>query len=216
MILNDNKILTMLMKGKGFEHKGEYDTTAIYENTHQRIDCVSYGGSTYYCKMTTTAGILPTNTNYFGILANSGEKGKDGYQPIDAYPIGSIYLTVETTTTGIISPASFLGGTWEQIKDRFLLGAGDTYAAGSEGGSADAVIVAHKHSFKMSNDGVGSNGYIQMTKGSAEYVQSSPIANTVDLNDQDITEDGVGKNMPPYLTVYMWKRVAQGVDYASI
>lgn len=34
------------------------------------------------------------------------------------------------------SPATLFGGTWVQLKDRFLLSAGDTYTAGNTGGSA--------------------------------------------------------------------------------
>ena len=34
------------------------------------------------------------------------------------------------------SPASFVGGTWSALTDRFLLGAGDTYEIGTTGGSA--------------------------------------------------------------------------------
>lgn len=49
-----------------------------------------------------------------------------------AYPVGSIYMSVNAT-----SPADlFHMGTWERLKDKFLLGAGDTYAAGSAGGAA--------------------------------------------------------------------------------
>ena len=47
------------------------------------------------------------------------------------YPIGSIYMSVNN-----VSPASFLGGTWEAIQDRFLLAAGSSYSAGSTGGEA--------------------------------------------------------------------------------
>ena len=65
------------------------------------------------------------------------------------YPIGAIYLSVSAT-----NPAILFGGKWEQIKDRFLLAAGDTYAIGTTGGD-----IAHN-------------------------------------------------NMPPYLTVYIWERVA--------
>lgn len=47
------------------------------------------------------------------------------------YPVGAIYMSVVST-----SPATLFGGTWEQLKDRFLLGAGDTYTAGNTGGAA--------------------------------------------------------------------------------
>ena len=48
------------------------------------------------------------------------------------YPVGAIYMSTVST-----SPATlFGGGTWVQIKDRFLLSAGDTYTAGSTGGAA--------------------------------------------------------------------------------
>lgn len=50
---------------------------------------------------------------------------------IDAmYPVGSIYMSVNN-----VSPATFFGGTWEQITDRFLLCAGSNHAAGTTGGA---------------------------------------------------------------------------------
>lgn len=51
------------------------------------------------------------------------------------YPVGSIYIG--TTNT---DPATMFGGTWTQIKDKFLLSSGDTYPAGSTGGTATATI----------------------------------------------------------------------------
>ena len=47
------------------------------------------------------------------------------------YPIGSIYMSVNN-----VDPATIFGGTWEQIKDKFLLASGDTYAQGATGGEA--------------------------------------------------------------------------------
>ena len=47
------------------------------------------------------------------------------------YPIGSVYISVNST-----NPQSLFGGTWVQLKDRFLLGAGDTYINGNVGGEA--------------------------------------------------------------------------------
>ena len=48
------------------------------------------------------------------------------------YPVGSIYISAAST-----SPATLFGGTWEQIKDTFLLAAGDTYTAGETVGEAE-------------------------------------------------------------------------------
>lgn len=74
------------------------------------------------------------------------------------YPVGSIYMSVSST-----DPGTIFGGTWERIKDRFLLAAGDTYTAGNTGGAASTAytpagtvggtsliqeqIPAHSHSF---------------------------------------------------------------------
>jgi hypothetical protein len=92
-------------------------------------------------------------------------KGKDvGGVDKDAllemiYPVGSIYMSVNE-----VSPATFLGGTWERIKDKFLLSSGDTYGAGSTGGEAthkltaeESGIPAHKHDASYS----GADFYIR-------------------------------------------------------
>lgn len=67
--------------------------------------------------------------------STSGTNKDDGSKKLvtydDVYPIGSIYMSTSST-----SPASMFGGTWTQIKDRFLLAAGDTYAAGKTDGYA--------------------------------------------------------------------------------
>lgn len=70
------------------------------------------------------------------------------------YPIGSIYLSVNST-----SPQQLFGGEWEQIKDKFLLSAGDTYSGGSEGGEAEHILTidempSHNHNlYKNGTDG---------------------------------------------------------------
>ena len=127
------------------------------------------------------------------------------------YPVGSIY----TTTSDNVSPALTFGGTWEQIKDVFLLAAGDTYAAGSTGGSADAVVVLHDHIEYGTNTG-GTDDYkmAYISDTGTDYgVYYEPDGATVGskgvfVRTADAGVDGTGKNMPPYLTVYMWKRIA--------
>jgi hypothetical protein len=112
----------------------------------------------------------------------------------NVYPVGCIYVSVNEA-----SPAMLFGGTWEKIKDRFLLASGDTYAVGETGGSADSIIVAHNHTF-TTLEGSGGGDYPQpsATSGFTNYLSSET---------QSTGESGVGKNMPPYFVVNVWKRV---------
>lgn len=120
-----------------------------------------------------------------------------GSGDIKSYPVGSIYLSISST-----KPASLFGGRWEQIKDVFLLAAGNTYAAGSTGGSANAVVVEHKHTFATL---VASDlGGAYSSPATANHY--SEIRQSADTNTTGV--DGTGKNMPPYLVVYAWKRIA--------
>ena len=56
------------------------------------------------------------------------------------YPVGTLYHT----TASAFDPAAAWGGTWERIKDRFLLAAGTAYAGGSTGGEATHKLTAQE------------------------------------------------------------------------
>ena len=120
------------------------------------------------------------------------------------YPINSIYMSVGDT-----SPASFLGGTWEKIKDKFLLSSGDTYTNGDTGGSADAVVVAHGHSYKAVTTLATSHTHNnfqnhQIAVAPDNVYWEGPYENGI----YQTGVDGTGKNMPPYLVVNVWKRIS--------
>ena len=117
------------------------------------------------------------------------------------YPVGSIYMSVNST-----NPANLFGGTWTQLKDRFLLGAGSTYSNGSTGGSATqrlsaANLPSHTHpQYVATNGGSTSanldyNGWVSNGKAVAQGI---PTGATGQGTTFDI--------MPPYLVVYMWQR----------
>ena len=113
------------------------------------------------------------------------------------YPIGSIYMSMNGT-----NPATLFGGTWEQLKDRFLLGAGNTYSAGSTGGETThkltiAEMPSHMHHMKVAG---GGNLYDGVTIGPGAYTSNE--------NTSEEGDDQPHNNMPPYLAVYMWKRTA--------
>ena len=79
----------------------------------------------------------------------------------ELFPIGSIYINVNTT-----NPGTIFGGTWEQIKDKFLLCSGSTYNNGSSGGQASVTLStanmpAHTHTRGTMNitGGISSIGH---------------------------------------------------------
>lgn len=131
-----------------------------------------------------------------------------------AYPVGSIYMSVNET-----SPAELFGGTWEQLKDRFLLAAGDTFQAGSTGGEAQHTLTvdempSHNHKIKLFTglSGVASTSQdtIAGKPLSSKWDENAAFSSDIN-NEQPISTTGGGSphnNMPPYLAVYMWKRIA--------
>ena len=123
-----------------------------------------------------------------------------GYSDIAAYPVGAIYISTVST-----SPASLFGGTWEQLKDRFLLGAGNTYSAGSTGGEAAHTLTvdempSHSHEVRCVRYNAGAGPYVT-GNGTLKYVHET-------FSTYSSGGDKPHNNMPPYFAVYMWQRVA--------
>ncbi len=165
-----------------------------------------------------TARALPVfdwNHDNFNINGDLTINGKTFLDLV--YPIGSVY-----TSTVDTSPASMFGGTWEQIEDRFLLAAGNTYTAGTTGGEAEHTLSinempSHFHwfpgeggSFTVSwGRTYGQNVTVHGASAIAQATQGNDIA--IDQgNFWGTNSTGGGQahnNMPPYLTVYMWKRI---------
>lgn len=107
---------------------------------------------------------------------------------------------------------------WEQdFKDRFPLGAGDTYTAGSMGGEATHTLTAnempsHSHdrivcqSYCLGDKGLPVNGTAQ----SAAVIMSNGQYNQT-IGYYGTTPSGgsaAHNNMPPYKAVRMWTRTA--------
>ena len=132
-----------------------------------------------------------------------------GTVKLSAYPLGSIYIS-----TAEINPASLFSGTWEKIKDKFLIGASDTYRLGDDGGSPDAVVVEHFHSGIYYNTNVEKDRQIRPEIGTESLVNGFVVANagkSANTTSSFVTgnagESGVGKNLPPYLAVNIWRRI---------
>lgn len=135
------------------------------------------------------------------------------------WPVGSIYTSRHST-----SPAVLFGGTWERIKDTFILAAGDTYVAGSEGGESEHLLTEEElpaiygsfRSYDVYNldntDAAlhitGVFSYDESESYGTTTNMSSGKSDTVRKIHMNIGGDKPHNNMPPYLVVYVWERIA--------
>ena len=120
------------------------------------------------------------------------------------YPVGTVYISANST-----SPASLFGGTWESIGGRFLLGADAIYTAGSTGGEAAHTLTVDE--MPSHNHGVGLNDSGSTTSSGLSQLYTNTYRTYSDTIGEMILKTGGSKphnNMPPYLAVYMWKRVS--------
>jgi microcystin-dependent protein len=107
------------------------------------------------------------------------------------------------------------GGTWERIKDRFLLAAGDSYTAGDTGGEATHTLTTSEipdlGTFVALNwsDQVHHTTGIFKNGGMKTQDRTAPAG--TEMGENYIKASGgeqAHNNMPPYQVVYIWKRTA--------
>jgi len=143
---------------------------------------------------------------------------------VGAYPVGSIYMNAAVAT----NPATLLGfGTWVAFgagKVPVGIDASDTdfNTVEETGGTKDAIIPTHNHTATTTSTDAGhqhSNLRYQRLEGGtgganfwvdvittntgvgyANITSTTTVANT--------GESATGKNLQPYIVVYMWKRTA--------
>lgn len=159
----------------------------------------------------TTKGIkLTSGTDFGSNLPSSLQSNQLFFQTLgsnyildNVYPVGSIYMSVNST-----NPTNLFGGTWEQIQGRFLFGMNSSYPAGSTGGEITHALTfdempGHSHALYYPNAGgpyCKANICYPADSGTdmtwcAEMCKTAPTGGGAAHN-----------NMPPYLSVYIWKR----------
>ena len=150
------------------------------------------------------------------------------------YPVGSIYMSVNSSNPGSL----FGGTWEKMPAGRVLIPEGKsswgtTYTAGSQGGEATHTLTvdempSHTHKITASSASAGAHthDWYSGPYGSSQYSTSADAAGVGAENTKHITKSAgshnhtiaataanVGggsahQNMPPYLTVYMFKRTA--------
>jgi len=157
---------------------------------------------------------LVTLDNLYGILQNA---------PASAPAIPSGCIVIWSGSTGSI-PSGWVicdgtNGT-PDLRNSFILGAGNTYAVGATGGSTDAIVVSHTHTAtSTSTSTVSDPGHVHSIQGSIQTLGTAGSVGTwVNISTQNTNSavtgitvatatsttnatagvSGSGANMPPY------------------
>ena len=203
--------------GEGSAFQGPRGFTGARGDTgpanHLSIGTVQTGASA----AATITGAAPDQTlNLTLPKGDAGRDGEDAYIPSEAsfksalldfaYPVGSIYMS-----TNNVSPSLFLGGTWVQIEDKFLLAAGSVYSGGATGGEASHTLSVSEMP-SHTHDGIlwANNFPLSFDDGATDGFKPSANWQQVSTNQKFVASATGGgqahNNMPPYIAVYMWER----------
>lgn len=196
----------------------KYELTFVVPENTVKIKCLSYvvkNGSWYTGDYKLEKGNKVTDwslnpTDIYNAILESKKS---------LYPVGSLYFNA----TKEANPSQLLGfGTWERIaQGKTLIGVDtkdtDFNTAGKTGGSkthnhTSGTLVANIGA--VGND-TGSIGYATADPALSQYTLGISGSAITDMQDRNINHatstsgstDSSG-NMPPYITVYIWKRTA--------
>ena len=158
-------------------------------------------GFFYKFVLTTSADVtIQTYDNIYGIVSAT---------PPSATPIpaGGIFLwsgSIGSIPSGYVL-CNGSNGT-PDLRNRFVVGAGSTYAVDATGGSADATVVSHTHSitdpghrhaFKQINNTAGGAGGFGLLQSGSNGDNSIEI-NTTGITVNTTGTSGTNANLPPY------------------
>lgn len=189
----------------------------IVLNTDGRVPSAVWltAGFNYKFLLKTSANVtVATYDNIYGIL---------GTIPITAPTLPSGVIILWSGAIGSIPAGYYLcngsNGT-PDLRDRFVIGAGNTYSVAQTGGSADSIVVSHSHTATSTstvtdpghNHGMIGSGNVasiaptpavpcnQITGSFPAYNWSQTTGVTVGTSTTIATSgtSGTGANIPPY------------------
>lgn len=127
------------------------------------------------------------------------------FEKADIFPVGAIYISLKET-----NPSAFFAGTWEQIKGKFLVGVDssdtDFKTSGKTGGEKTHKLkVSELPNFNLTFP-AGTNATVDPNYNCA--ASSFAGGTPKDLSTSSIGGNEAHNNLPPYIAVYMFKRVS--------
>jgi hypothetical protein len=147
---------------------------------------------------------MPVTLNNSGILFNNGTT------QVTAVPSGGI---VVWSGSAAAIPTGWLlcngaNGT-PDLRNRFIVGAGNLYGVGATGGSADAIVVSHTHTASVTDPG-HTHSFTTLVSAAVRRGSNGPVINngypentgfsTTGISVSISTEGGsaTNANLPPY------------------
>ena len=161
-------------------------------------------GFFYKFVLKTSADVtIQTYDNLYGII---------GAAPPAATPIPAGGIFLWSGSIGSI-PAGYVlcngtNGT-PDLRDRFVVGAGTTYAVNATGGSANAVVVSHTHAATVTDPGhnhtydynfggTSPNQYATTQSNAFEVKTTSSAFTGISVTNATAGVSGTNANLPPY------------------
>ena len=158
----------------------------------------------------------------FAFTVNGNKPNASGaitaVRPIDSWPVGSLFMTFNNT-----NPATLLGGgTWVQIKGRYLLAAdtGDTVDGVTTVGAhtKNVPLVSHTHNFTTDASGIHSHLVSGWTGGAGAHSHTRGTMNITGTISASVETyvgavTGAFYQIPNYATVGAHDYVVSGVGF---
>ena len=143
------------------------------------------------------------------------------------YPVGSIYMSAVN-----VSPASFLGGTWQAIEQgRMLMAAGSSWQAGTTGGAVYHTLTvqempAHDHSATetaagghthgASTGAAGAHSHSGSTNNAGDHAHTRGSMNITGTFDGNVDDDNKGGKSGAFYTTGRPIYGANGDDMGGV
>ena len=147
-----------------------------------------------------TATSIQTLDNLYPILQNAPTSAP-------AIPSGGIILW--SGSTGSVPSGWYLcdgtNGT-PDLRNSFIVGAGNTYAVGATGGTADAIVVSHTHTATVTDPGhLHAGGWVSSgnlsratTDAQGSQGNTSSAVTGISVTNASAGTSGTNQNLPPY------------------